>query len=128
VVQLAVSGPFHSSLLKDVSSKLADVLDQVIISRAWVPVIANYSADLETDSTEIKENLIKQVSAPVLWQQSIERLLAEGVTTFIEIGPQKVLTSLVKRIDKKIEMFNIEDRDSLERTISFFGEVQENVG
>ena len=127
-VLLAVSGPFHSSLLQKVSSQLANVLERVIISQAWVPVVANYTAELETHSAEIKENLIKQVSAPVLWQQSIERLLAEGVTTFIEIGPQKVLSSLVKRIDKNIEMFNIEDRDSLEKTISFFREVQENVG
>ena len=127
-VLLSVSGPFHSSLLQKVSSKLANVLERVIISQAWVPVVANYTAELEMHSSEIKENLIKQVSAPVLWQQSIERLLAEGVTTFIEIGPQKVLSSLVKRIDKNVEMYNIEDRESLERTINSFREVQENVG
>lgn len=127
-VPLPVSGPFHSSLLQEVSSKLADALENVIISRAWVPVVANYTADLEMDSFKIKENLINQVSSPVQWQQSVERLLAAGVTTFIEIGPQKVLSSLVKRIDKYVEMYNIEDRESLERTISFFWEVQENVG
>lgn len=124
---LPVSGPFHSSLLKEVSTKLANHLEKVIISRAWVPVVANYTAELETNPFVIKENLIKQVSAPVLWQQSVERLITAGVTTFIEIGPQKVLSSLVKRIDKNIEMYNIEDRNSLEETISFLEEVQENV-
>jgi len=126
-VLLPVSGPFHSSLLQEVSAKLENVLEKVIISQAWVPVVANYTAELEMHSAEIKKNLIRQVSAPVLWQQSIERLLAEGVTTFIEIGPQKVLSSLVKRIDKNVEMYNIEDRESLERTIKVFWEVQENV-
>lgn len=125
---LPVSGPFHSRLLKDVSSQLADALEKVIISRAWVPVVANCTAALETTPQEIKANLIKQVSAAVLWQQSIETLLAAGVTTFVEMGPGKVLSGLLKRIDKNVEMYNIEDRESLERTISFFREVQENVG
>ena len=80
----------------------------------------------ETTPREIKVNLIKQVNTAVLWQQSIERLLAEGVTTFIEIGPGKVLTGLLKRIDKNVEMYNIEDRETLEKVILFFREVKEN--
>ena len=123
---LPVSGPFHSRLLQDVSPKLANILERVIISRPWVPVVANCTADIETTPREIKVNLIKQVNTAVLWQQSIERLLAEGVTTFIEIGPGKVLTGLLKRIDKNVEMYNIEDRETLEKVILFFREVKEN--
>lgn len=122
---LPVSGPFHSSLLQDVSLKLADVLATTNISRAGVPVVANCTAVLETAPREIKVNLIKQVSTAVLWQQSIEKLLALGVNTFVEIGPGKVLSGLLKRIDKNIEMYNIEDRESLEGVISLFKEVKE---
>jgi [acyl-carrier-protein] S-malonyltransferase len=124
---LSVSGPFHSSLLKDVSPKLKTVLDKAIISRPWVPIVANCTATLETNPQEIKANLIKQVSTAVLWQQSIERLLAAGVNTFIEIGPGKVLTGLLKRIDKNVEMYNIEDRESLEKVMLLFRGVKENV-
>ncbi|MGI6587645.1 MAG: ACP S-malonyltransferase [Peptococcia bacterium] len=124
---LPVSGPFHSRLLKDVSPKLADVLEKVIISWPRIPIVANCTATLETTPREIKTNLIKQVSSAVLWQQSMERLLAAGVTTFVEIGPGKVLTGLLKRIDKNVEMYNIEDRESLEKVILLFREVKENV-
>jgi [acyl-carrier-protein] S-malonyltransferase len=126
-VILPVSGPFHSSLLQSASLKLAEALDKVIISRAWVPVVANCTADFEMNPQQIKENLIKQVSSAVLWQQSVEKLLAAGVTTFIEIGPGKVLSGLIKRIDKNVEIFNIEDRETLCQTINFLKEVQKNV-
>ncbi len=127
VIPLAVSGPFHSSLLQPASLKLAQALEQTIISRAWVPVVANCNAELTNDPNEIKENLIKQVSGAVLWQQSIEKLLGEGVTTFIEIGPGKVLSGLIKKIDKNVEMYNIEDRESFTRTVVSLKEAQRNV-
>lgn len=126
-VPLAVSGPFHSSLLKNASLKLEEALDKIIISQAWVPVVANYTADFEMSPQEIKDNLVKQVSSAVLWQQSVEKLLDAGVTTFIEIGPGKVLSGLIKKIDKNVEIFNIEDRETLYSTVNFLKEVQKNV-
>ncbi len=120
-LELSVSGPFHSSLLQNISIQLASILEKVIISRPWVPVAANCTAELVTSPLKIKTNLIQQVNHAVLWQQSIERLLAEGVTTFVEIGPGKVLSGLLKRIAKNIEMYNIEDRSSLEETLACLG-------
>ncbi len=126
-VPLNVSGPFHSTLLHSASEKLAELLEQVLISRPWVPVVSNCQAEFTDDSREIKENLVKQVSSAVLWQQSIEKLLAIGVTTFIEIGPGKVLTGLIKKIDKEVEVFNIEDGESLSRTVLSLKEAQRYV-
>ncbi|MGI6606381.1 MAG: ACP S-malonyltransferase [Peptococcia bacterium] len=127
VVPLSVSGPFHSSLLQPASHRLAQVLEEVLISRPWVPVVANYTAGFTDDPQEIKENLVKQVCHAVLWQQSIEKLLTEGVNTFIEIGPGKVLSGLIKKIDKDVEIYNIEDRESLTKTVLSLKEAQRYV-
>jgi [acyl-carrier-protein] S-malonyltransferase len=126
-VPLSVSGPFHSSLLLPVSQRLAEILEQVLISRPWVPVVANCSAEFTEDPQEIKQNLVKQVSSAVLWQQSVEKLLSAGVTTFIEIGPGRVLSGLIKKIDKNVEIFNIEDGESLAKTLLALKEAQRNV-
>jgi [acyl-carrier-protein] S-malonyltransferase len=127
VVNLSVSGPFHSSLLQPASCRLAEVLEEVLISRPWVPVVSNYTAGFTDDPQEIKENLVNQVCHAVLWQHSIEKLLAEGVTSFIEIGPGKVLSGLIKKIDKDVEMYNIEDRESLTKTVLSLKEAQRYV-
>lgn len=127
VVPLSVSGPFHSSLLQPASLKLEETLEHVLISRPWVPVVSNCQAEFTDDPLVIKENLVKQVSSAVLWQQSIERLLAVGVTTFVEIGPGKVLSGLIKKIDKEVEVFNIEDIESLTQTVLSLKEAQRYV-
>lgn len=126
-IPLSVSGPFHSSLLEPASIRLAEVLEQVLISRPWVPVVSNCQAEFTDDPRQIKENLVKQVSSAVLWEQSVEKLLAVGVTTFIEIGPGKVLTGLIKKIDKEVEVFNIEDGESLTQTVLSLKEAQRYV-
>ncbi len=115
---LSVSGPFHSSLLQPASDKLKAALSQVQISSARIPVVANISAESETDPGEIRENLIQQVSNPVLWQQSVEKLIQLGVTAFVEIGPGKVLSGLIKKIDKNAKMYNIEDVATYQETIA----------
>ena len=102
-------------------------MEQVLISRPWVPVVANCSAEFTEDPQEIKQNLVKQVSSAVLWQQSVEKLLSAGVTTFIEIGPGRVLSGLIKKIDKNVEIFNIEDGESLAKTLLALKEAQRNV-
>jgi len=117
-VLLPVSGPFHSSLLKPASHKLKEALENVTIYPAQIPVVANYTAETETYPEEIRQNLINQVSGAVRWQQSVEKLIALGVNTFVEVGPGKVLSGLIKKVDKNVEMYNIEDIASLKVTLS----------
>lgn len=120
VMKLAVSGPFHSSLLAPASAKMRTVLDKTVIFPAGVPVIANTDAELVTAPDRIKENLVHQVSSPVLWQQSVKKMQAQNVTTFVEIGPGKVLSGLIKKIDKNVKMFNIEDIATYQETRELF--------
>lgn len=113
VITLPVSGAFHSSFMKPAQQKLALVLENANIKNAKLPVIANVSATPITTSEEIKLALINQITSPVLWEDSIRFMIKEGVNTFIEIGPAKVLRGLIRRIDAKVEIKNIENMDSL---------------
>lgn len=117
-IKLQVSGPFHSSLLHPVSERLSELMGQVTINDAAFPVIANLTADVTTKATVIQDNLIRQVAAPVKWQQSVEKLVDLGVNTFIEIGPGKVLSGLIKKIAKNVAIYNIEDQVSLNKTLA----------
>lgn len=96
-IPLDVSGPFHSELMKPAADKLKEVLDSCELKDADVPVISNVSADVMTDKADIKEKLIEQLYSPVRFEETVNKLIAEGVTTFIEIGPGKVLSGLVKK-------------------------------
>lgn len=116
-LMLSVTGPFHSSLLEPAALRLAEALHDVEIKQPRLPVIANVNAEPALDAETIRRNLTDQVRSAVLWQQSIEKLLALGTTRFVEIGPGKVLTGLIKKIDKNAEMFNIENKDTLERVL-----------
>jgi [acyl-carrier-protein] S-malonyltransferase len=122
VVKLNVSGPFHSSMLKDAGNKLSKELDKVSLSKPKVSVVSNVNANYYED--EGKELLIKQVSSSVLWEDSIERLLDEGYDTFIEIGPGKTLKGFIKKIssNKKIDVniYNIDDADSLDEFVKVY--------
>lgn len=114
---LAVSGPFHSSLLEPASIKLKEAMEQVEFMNPAIPVIANVSAMAVTTATEIKEALVTQVNNSVKWEQSIRELIDLGVTTFVEIGSGKVIAGLIKKIDKTVKILNVEDPASLEKTI-----------
>ena len=105
VLPLDVSGPFHSSLMKPAAEKLGAVLDQMNIKNATVPVIANVSAAPMTSAAEIKEKLIEQLYSPVQWEDSVNHMLDLGVDTFIEIGPGKVLSGLVKKINRSVKTY-----------------------
>ncbi|MBC8044491.1 MAG: ACP S-malonyltransferase [Rhizobacter sp.] len=97
--ELAVSGAFHSPLMKPAELELAAELNRITIHDARTPVCMNVSATLVTNADEIRENLVKQLTSPVLWEQSVRQMIQSGVREFIEAGPQKVLQGLVKRID-----------------------------
>ncbi len=117
-IQLAVSAPFHCSMLKPAGERLAAELENIIFEDPGTPVIANATAKVVSSSSEIKELLIRQVSSPVLWESTIRLMLENGVDTFIEIGPGKVLGGFVKKISKEARNFNIEDLESLKKTLA----------
>lgn len=118
VLPLEVSGPFHSSLMKPASDKLHGVLDEIEIKSATIPVIANVSASEMINPTDIKEKLIQQLYSPVLWEDSVKKMIELGVDTFIEIGPGKVLSGLVKKIDRSVKTFSISDEESFDSVIT----------
>jgi [acyl-carrier-protein] S-malonyltransferase len=121
-MKLAVSAPFHCSMLIGAGEKLAKELENVEVSDMKVPVITNVTADYVASKEDIKPLLIKQVSNSVLWEDTIRRMLADGVDTFIEIGPGKALSGFLKKITKDAKVFNVEDMASLEKTIAGLAE------
>ncbi|MCC0640540.1 MULTISPECIES: ACP S-malonyltransferase [unclassified Clostridioides] len=122
-VKLNVSGPFHSSMLREAGVKLASELDKVNMTKPKVDVVANVNADYYEN--EGKDLLIKQVSSSVLWEDSIERLLNDGYDTFIEMGPGKTLKAFIKKIasNKKasVNIYNIDGIDSLNEFVQDYG-------
>ena len=120
-LDLPVSAPFHSSMMQPAGLRLAEELAGVPVADPQIKVIANVSADYVISASAIKTNLVAQVSSPVRWDESVRRLLADNLTTFVEVGPGKVLTGLIRKIDKNVVTCNVEDRDSLERVLALLG-------
>lgn len=114
-VPLKVSGPFHSSMLKEAGEKLGEVLDEVTVNDIAVPYLANVTADYVTDKEQVKPLLMQQVASSVRWQQSVEKMIADGVDTFVEIGPGKTLTGFMRKINKDVTTINIEKVEDLEK-------------
>lgn len=114
-IPLKVSGPFHSAMLTGAGEKLGEELKNVEIHPIAIPYIANVTADYVTDTDEVKPLLEKQVSSSVRWQQTIERMIADGVDTFVEIGPGKTLTGFMRKIDRDMKVYNIEKLEDLDK-------------
>ena len=112
-VVLEVSGAFHSSFMKEAALKLAGELEKIKINTAKIPVISNLTAKPVSSPTEIRENLLKQVDSSVLWEDSMKFILSKGIRNFIEFGPGKVLKGLMRRIDAKAEVANIEKKEDI---------------
>lgn len=110
---LPVSAPFHCALMVPAGERLRETLDNVPISALQAPVVTNVEARPNNDSARVKPLLVDQVSAPVRWDESVREMVRLGVTEFCEIGPGKVLSGLVKRIDKEVKIFNLEDAAGL---------------
>jgi len=106
---LPVSAPFHCALMKPAADRLAGVLDSIPVHVMALPVVANADAAPNMNMDKVKPLLVTQVCSPVLWEQSVVKMCSLGVTRFVEIGPGKVLSGLVKRISKEVEIHNIED-------------------
>jgi len=106
---LPVSAPFHCALMQPAADRLKEVLDCVLVHPLFLPVITNVEAVANQDAGRVRELLVAQVCAPVKWEQSVHAMINQGVTRFVEIGPGKVLTGLVKRINKEMTLVTIED-------------------
>jgi len=119
-VSLKVSGPFHSQLLKGAGEKLAKELEAISLRNPAIPYFSNVDALPVTESSTVKELLKKQVSHPVLWQQSMEKMLRQGIDTFVEIGPGKTLAGFMKKINRTVKVLNIEKLEDIEKAVKEF--------
>lgn len=116
-VPLAVSAPSHCGLMKGASKKLSALLDTIDIQAPQIPVVNNADAKFIEKQDEVKDSLVRQLNSPLLWEDSISLMAANGVDTFIEVGPKKVLSGLIKRIVPDVRIFNVEDTKTLEETL-----------
>ena len=113
VIPLNVSGPFHSQMLVPAGEKLYDFLQGVDVAEGFAPYYCNADAEEITDAAKVKELLKRQVYSSVRWQQTIENMIADGVDTFIEVGPGKTLTGFMKKINREVKSINIATVDDL---------------
>lgn len=124
-IPLKVSGPFHSLMLKGAGEKLGEILDQVQVNPLDTPYITNVNSDYVTEPSVVKELLKKQVYSPVRWYQSVERMIADGVDTFVEIGPGRTLTGFLRKINRNVKGFNIENIEDMEKVLKELGVVNQ---
>ena len=117
-IELEVSGPFHSRLMEPAREKLSKEINKVDLTDTVVPIVANVSADKFDDIPNIKENLLAQLTSSVRWIESMELMIDEGIDTFIEVGPGKVLKGLMRRIDRSVDVYNVQDVHSLRKTLN----------
>lgn len=120
-MKLPVSAPFHCSMLIGAGEKLAKELENVEVSEMQIPVITNVTADYLSSKDDIKPLLIKQVSNSVKWEKTIVKMLEDGVDTFVEVGPGKALSGFIKKISKEVNIYNVEDMTSLNKTLEALG-------
>lgn len=117
VVELVVSGPFHTSMLKPASEKLEEELKNISINQFAVPIVTNVTGEIIEKVDDIRPYLKKQVMSTVLFEKSINTMIEFGVDTFIEIGPGKILSAFVKKVNRKVRALNVQDMKSLNSTV-----------
>lgn len=117
---LPVSAPFHSKLMLPAQERLQVDIDKTIFHPLLIPLVTNVDAKVIHTPQEAMDSLIRQVTSPVRWEDSMRHLIAQGVSTFVEIGPGRVLSNLIKRIDKGIKTFNIEDKATLNDFLNYY--------
>jgi len=116
-IALAVSAPSHCSLMAGASARLSDLLNTLELRSPSVPLMNNADALFLRDADSIRTSLVKQLNSPLLWEDSVRNMRASGIDTFIEVGPGKVLSGLIKRIEPDARIFNVEDDESLNKTL-----------
>jgi [acyl-carrier-protein] S-malonyltransferase len=117
VIPLSVSGAFHSPLMEPAKEELKNTIEAVDFNDAEIPLIANVTADYVKSSSEIKAALIKQLNNSVRWAETIERFKKDGYEDYVEVGPGRVLKGLMRRIDRSLNAYNVEDEKSLKKTL-----------
>jgi len=117
-VMLHVSAPFHCSLMQPAQDALAPVLQDIAFSPAKIPVVVNVDARLVTEAAELRDALVRQVTGAVHWTESMQLLIAQGVTTFVEVGPGKVLSGLLRQIDRSQKCAQVEDSAGVEKLVT----------
>lgn len=122
-ILLPVSAPFHSTLMQPAADRLKEVLDSVEIVDAKIPVVANVNAKPETKADEIRSQLVLQAASPVLWEDSVRRMMNDGVDTFVEVAWPK-FSRLLKKVDRSYAPLNVEDMESLEKSLAYLKEVR----
>ena len=122
IVLLNVSGPFHSPLLKNAETKLNEVLEKIQMHPLRIPYVNNVTAEYITDIMKIQPLLVSQITSSVRWQQSVERMIEDGVDTFVEIGPGKTLTGFLRKINRGVKSYNISTWEELEKTMEILTE------
>lgn len=121
VIPLTVSVPSHCSMMKQAGERLAQELEKVNISDLCMPIVNNADAKFLRTASELRPSLVRQISSPLYWEDSIKNMASDGCDTFIEIGPGKVLSGLVRRIVKEATVLNVEDQKSMSDTLSALG-------
>ena len=116
-VMLNVSGPFHSPMLKKAGEELEKEMEQMTFTELQIPYVTNVTAEYVSDISQTKTLLEEQVASSVRWQESMEKMIAEGVDTFVEIGPGKTLAGFMKKIDKSVKMYNISSWEDVEKVV-----------
>ena len=116
-VLLNVSGPFHSPMLKQAGEELAKEMEKVEMEPLQIPYVTNVTAEYVTDIRETKKLLAEQVAASVRWQESVERMIAEGVDTYVEIGPGKTLAGFLRKIDRSVKVYNIGTWEDVDKVV-----------
>jgi [acyl-carrier-protein] S-malonyltransferase len=113
-IPLEVSAPFHCALMKPAEERLKPLLDDAQFKDLWVSLVSNVDASPIGTPTAVRNALIRQVVSPVRWVESVQKMIAMGVRRFVEVGPKNVLTGMIKRIDKSVELINVSDVASIE--------------
>lgn len=117
VLPLAVSGAFHSKKMEKASKEFGEFLSNIEVKDAQIPVVTNVDAKLTTLGSELKEKMPKQICSSVYWTQSVQNMIEQGVDTFVEVGPGKVLAGLIKKINAEVTIYNVYDSESLEACV-----------
>lgn len=123
-VMLTVSAPFHSELMAPAQRRLEADLKQTVFQGLRIPLVTNADAEIITTGEEARQSLVRQVTLPVRWEESVRALVEDGVNIFVEVGPGRVLTGLLRQIDRSVHVFNVEDEKSLHITLEKMGQAQ----
>jgi [acyl-carrier-protein] S-malonyltransferase len=122
-ITLSVSAPFHSSLMRSAGERLGADLAAIAVKDPALPVLSNVTAGYHGTGQAIKDLLVSQVSSPVRWEECVQRMIGDGVDTFVEVGPGRVLSGLVRKIGRDVRVMNVEDGSSLEKVLASCREV-----